>query len=160
MYAMSAFFRVIATFSSKTALTRLVLYVQAMEPVFKALVTVYRVYLASEASTADQCVEIIATTFPSTKVMLVYSGGFAVIGLGLKMILNEIRDRDEWVLQCRRETIETLAEKDGRGSSGSMDGDEQGRVDDQEKEKEEMQLHTLFSILGKEWFGLGIHFRA
>lgn len=69
-----------------------------------------------------------------------------------------MRDRDERVLQGRREIIETLAEKDEKNISGSMEGDEQGRVDGGEREKEEMEPYTLSNNIGKWWLALGLLF--
>lgn len=160
VHVVGAFFRVVATLSSRTALTLLVLYTWAIEFVFKVFAISYQMYLASAAPTRDQCARIIATTFPPMKAMLVHIGGFALNGLGLKAILNEMRDRDEWVSQGRIETIDTLAEKDEKDRSGSMEGDEQGKVDDQDEEKEDIEPHTLLNILGKGWFGLAIAFNG
>lgn len=52
-------------------------------------------YLTSVAFTSDQICENHCHRFSINKAMLMHIGGIAVNGLGLKVVLNEMKDRDE-----------------------------------------------------------------
>jgi hypothetical protein len=161
LMAVGALFQAIATFSSRLALVQLALYVWMMELIAHVLLIAHQTYVALVVTpeAIDQCSGFAVTASLPSMNQLIYLGVFcAVHGIGFKVMLDELRDRNARVLESRRETIQTVFNKGEKDGSGSVEGEEKRNVGCQVEEYEEKEPQTLFDLFKNGRLALKIYF--
>ncbi|KAF9539321.1 hypothetical protein EC957_005543 [Mortierella hygrophila] len=152
IYLLSGILRAVVSYSSRTVLAQLALYVWPVELILRVVYVGYRISIAApDVFTFD--------SFQSIQPMVLDFVKFVVVGVGLKMVLDETKASDERALQSREESIQGLDKEDeyiGVGSSKERQGGNEGRTE--EEEEEDNKPETLSNLMSKRSVILGFHF--
>ncbi|KAF9126625.1 hypothetical protein BG015_004673 [Linnemannia schmuckeri] len=154
-YALCAFLRAVVSFSSKTILARLAVSAWPNELIVRAALVGNQLY----KSTLLPVGVIGSTIAPKLRPTLISFGTFAMVGFGLKMILDETRACDEKALERREDGVRGLDKDEKNDRSETIQGNGRGVGAGQaKKENEEEEPQTLYNALITTGFILGAHF--
>ncbi|KAG0281727.1 hypothetical protein BGZ95_011645 [Linnemannia exigua] len=152
----SALLRTIVAYSSRAILARVALYTWTLDLTSRVALVGYNIASAESGT-------ITLASVLATRQIWIDLGVYLLAGVGLRMILDEVREADLRALQRRVEAIRGLdkdGEKDrsvaaGQGQGREVDG--KGQIEETEVEENE-EPQTLRNLLGKRWLGFGFFF--
>ncbi|KAG0273630.1 hypothetical protein BGZ96_004764 [Linnemannia gamsii] len=86
-------------------------------------------------------------------------GAFAVVGFGLKIVLDEARVGDERTLKSRKDIVQGLDKEEDVNVGFAKEGQgKEGGDNDRTEEEEDEKPQTLLGLTSERWFSLGLYF--